>query len=79
MKVEAAVAVVVDLPAPPRSADDGVVIFACEHQGTSFVGKRGFLTTVKDPPKGPPPVCPTCGKAALHVGHSAAQRILSGG
>lgn len=68
MKVEAAVAVVVDLPAPPRSADDGVVIFACE--------PHGFLTTVKDPPRGPRPVCPTCRQAAKHVGHAVAQRIL---
>jgi len=68
MKTEAAVAVVVDLPPPPRSVEDGVAIFACE--------EHGFLTTVRDPPKGPRPVCPVCGQRAMHVGPATAKSIL---
>ena len=67
---------IVDLPAPPRSKDDGIAIFACEHTGTSSAGKQAFMVTVKDPPK-VRPTCPACGLPGRHVGHETAQRLMA--
>lgn len=68
--------VAVDLPPAPRSIDDGVVIFVCEHEGTAHSKKLGFMTTVKDPPKGRPN-CKVCGKPCKHVSPATAQRLLA--
>jgi hypothetical protein len=67
---------VVDVPPPPRSKDDGVAIFACEHERTTHANVSAYLVAVKDPPKARPQ-CPTCGLSARHVGHDTAQRLLS--
>ena len=65
-------------PPPPRSVNDGVVIFVCEHEGTTFYRTHAtFMDIVRDPPKARP-TCTTCGKPAKHVGPDAARRLLDG-
>jgi hypothetical protein len=61
----------VDLPPPPRSKDDGIYIFACEHPEGG-----DFCVTMKTVPK-VIPLCVTCGRPSLHVGHDTVHRILA--